>query len=344
MNIIDLTQRTPAWHRWRAQGITASEIAVIAGQSPDKTPWRLWAEKTGLVLPEDLSRNPNVQRGIRLEPAARLAFEQQHNTLLLPLCAEADDNPLLRASFDGINDDGEPVELKCPCTSVFEDLQTHGTDSPTYQLHRTQVLYQIRVAGSQRGWLVFYHNDEVLIFIVTRDEEMLQQLELAAISFWHRVQRLQAPEKDPTRDLYIPTQAQRADWQELVSRYRSLKTCADGWDNQLKQAKSELTAIQKRLCRMMGDYAHTEFGGIKLTRYLANGQINYGQLIDDQLPALDDTVLDQYRKPAQERVRVSLRDAGPTGVQFPSNPLSQTNTTTQTNPTDPTALPDSFYF
>ena len=146
---------------------------------------------------------------------------------------------------------------------------------------------------------------------------------------------------DLTRDLYIPTQAQRADWQELVSRYRSLKTCADGWDNQLKQAKSELTVIQKRLCQMMGDYAHTEFGGIKFTRYLANGQINYGQLIDDQLPALDDMVLDQYRKPAQERVRVSLRDTSPAQA---STPAAQNSPAAQTSLTSPTALPDSFYF
>lgn len=79
MKVIDLSQRTPAWHQWRIAGVTASETPIIMGRSPYKTPWRLWAEKTGFVLPEDLSNNPNVLRGIRLEPQARRAFENAHN-------------------------------------------------------------------------------------------------------------------------------------------------------------------------------------------------------------------------------------------------------------------------
>lgn len=43
-------------------------------RSEYKTVWRLWAEKKGLVLPDNLDANPNVQRGVRLEPKARKAF------------------------------------------------------------------------------------------------------------------------------------------------------------------------------------------------------------------------------------------------------------------------------
>ena len=49
MKIVDLSQRSPDWLRWRAQGVTASEAAVVLGRSPYKTPWRLWAERTGLA-------------------------------------------------------------------------------------------------------------------------------------------------------------------------------------------------------------------------------------------------------------------------------------------------------
>ena len=45
MKVIDLSQRTPAWHQWRIAGVTASEAPIIMGRSPYKTPWRLWAEK-----------------------------------------------------------------------------------------------------------------------------------------------------------------------------------------------------------------------------------------------------------------------------------------------------------
>ena len=50
MKIVDLTQRSPDWLRWRAQGVTASEAAIVLGRSPYKTPWRLWAERTGLAV------------------------------------------------------------------------------------------------------------------------------------------------------------------------------------------------------------------------------------------------------------------------------------------------------
>ncbi len=48
MKIVDVVQRTPEWERWRAQGVTASEAAIVLGRSPYKTPWRLWAERTGI--------------------------------------------------------------------------------------------------------------------------------------------------------------------------------------------------------------------------------------------------------------------------------------------------------
>lgn len=144
--------------------------------------------KTGLVLPEDLSNNPNVLRGIRLEPQARRAFENAHNDFLLPLCAEADHNAIFRASFDGINDAGEPVELKCPCQSVFEDVQAHREQSEAYQLYWVQVQHQILVANSTRGWLVFYFEDQLIEFEIQRDAAFLTELQETALQFWELVQ------------------------------------------------------------------------------------------------------------------------------------------------------------
>jgi hypothetical protein len=34
MKIVDLTQRSPEWLRWRAQGVTASEAAIVLGRWP----------------------------------------------------------------------------------------------------------------------------------------------------------------------------------------------------------------------------------------------------------------------------------------------------------------------
>ena len=114
MKVINVSQRSDAWRVWRAQGMSASEAAIIMGRSPYKTPWRLWSEKTGLVLEQALDNNPLIRVGIEDEAKALQHFEEQHAVLLLPLCGESERYPLLRASFDGLSESNEPVEIKCP--------------------------------------------------------------------------------------------------------------------------------------------------------------------------------------------------------------------------------------
>jgi len=42
-----LQQNTPEWHRWRQQGLGASDAPVIMGEAAFKTPRMLWSIKTG---------------------------------------------------------------------------------------------------------------------------------------------------------------------------------------------------------------------------------------------------------------------------------------------------------
>src|SRR5690606_258328 len=135
MKIIDLSQRDDLWKDWRRQGITASDAAILLGRSPYKTLWRLWAEKTGYATEEDLSGNPLVQQGIRNEDLARQAFEARHDDLLLPVCVESIKHPLMRASLDGLRENGEPVELKCPSKATWEQVCAKGEDSDAFQLY-----------------------------------------------------------------------------------------------------------------------------------------------------------------------------------------------------------------
>lgn len=156
MRVIDIPQKTPAWLQWRAAGVTASAAAAVLGRSPYKTPWRLWAERTGLVAPEDLSSNFHVRRGNALEDHARRDFEDRHGTCLLPMCGESREHPMIRASLDGIDDAGCPVELKIPCDAVYQEVMEIRELSRAYQLYWVQLQSQLYVTEADRGWLVFY--------------------------------------------------------------------------------------------------------------------------------------------------------------------------------------------
>jgi len=68
-------QRSPEWFALRADGITATEVSVIAGLNPYKTPYQLWAEKLGKFQPDPVG--PAAVRGILLENAVAEFYEME---------------------------------------------------------------------------------------------------------------------------------------------------------------------------------------------------------------------------------------------------------------------------
>lgn len=68
-------QRSERWFQLRKEGITATDAVVIAGLSPYKTPYQLWAEKLGKV--EEQAVGAAAQRGIILEDAVATYYEAE---------------------------------------------------------------------------------------------------------------------------------------------------------------------------------------------------------------------------------------------------------------------------
>ncbi|MBK1620689.1 endonuclease [Lamprobacter modestohalophilus] len=325
MKLIDVAQRSDAWQAWRAQGITASETPVILGHSPYKTPWRLWAERTGLARPPDLSNNPHVQRGNRLEEAARQWVEQRDDTLLMPLCAEADEEPLLRASFDGLNDAGEPVELKVPAAKTFAEVRRHGRASLAYRLYAPQVQHQLYVAGAETGYLVFYQDaDHVEVFELQRDPALIRRLVAEGLAFWEAIQAKREPEKDPARDLFIPTGEQAEAWRALADRYRQMHARVQGLEAELKAGKRDRDALQTDLTALMGDALIAESDGLHITRFCAKGSVDYPELLKALLPDLDAQTCERFRRKSSERVRVSVQEeADQANIDFDADAVAR---------------------
>ncbi|MBK1717191.1 YqaJ viral recombinase family protein [Thiocystis violacea] len=311
MKIVNLSQRTPAWLAWRAQGITASEAAVILGRSPYQTPWRLWAEKTGLCLPDDLSNNPFVQRGIALEDTARQGFEARHDTLLLPVCAEHREHPELRCSFDGLTESGEPVELKVPGQKTWDAVAREGEASLAFGLYWVQLQFQLAVAEAARGWLVFdpvQMNVRVLEFVIERDAAFIEQeLIPACLQFHEAVRKKQEPSPDPQRDCFVPTGEEPLQWQRFAAQYRTAERRAKVLDAEIKGLKARMTEAQNGLVGLMGDFLLADQGDLRVRRYRQQGSVDYAAALEALVPDLDASLLDAHRRPASERVRVTLK-------------------------------------
>ena len=312
MNVINVSQRTPEWAAWRAGGVTASEAAVILGRSPYKTPWRLWAERTGVAAAEDLSAKPCVQRGIALEDQARQGFEDRHSTILLPLCVQSDEHPILRASLDGLSNEDEPVELKIPMDRTYQLVASQGEQSVAYQLYWVQLQFQILVTDAARGWLVFdpcRAGTPALEFAIPRDETFLRtELIPACLQFWEAITKGKAPEPDPQRDLYLPVADELAQWMAAASEYREL--AAERHELETSAQGPEVQDGRSRGCTCR---AHGRVPPRRDRRRASHPVSPEGHrwttppLLKDLAPALDDSTLDKYRRQPSERVRVTVQ-------------------------------------
>ena len=108
-----LQQNTAEWHRWRQQGLGASDAPVIMGEAAFKTPRMLWSIKTGRM--QEDAAGPAARRGRELERLARRTYEQEVGIQMEPLCLVHDQLEWMRASLDGLSFDGSTVlEIKCP--------------------------------------------------------------------------------------------------------------------------------------------------------------------------------------------------------------------------------------
>jgi putative phage-type endonuclease len=328
MQLIPLKQRTPAWEAWRTQGITASEAPVILGRSPYKSHWRLWAERTGVVAPEDLSTKPCVQRGIALEDQVRRGFEDRHGTLLLPLCAESSAHPVLRCSLDGLNDDGEPVELKVPTERTYRRLRQEGEQATAYQLAWVQLQFQLVVTEAPRGWLVFdpcVSGSPPLEFAIARDEPFLTHtLVPACLAFWGCITTGTSPNQEVTEEPYIPVDGALTEWTQAAQTYRALLDDRGQLDARLKTIKERLEHTEAVFVRLMGEHLLAEAEGVRVTRYRQNGTIDYPALLVEIAPDLDDATLERYRRAATQRTKVSLH--AETSPAAPAPPPAATAT------------------
>lgn len=306
MKVVDVEQRTPEWHAWRAGGVSASELAIIMGLSPYKTPWRLWAEKTGRFATEDLSNNPHVRRGVENEDIARQHAETQLGDILLPLCAESTMHPIIRCSFDGLTSLNIPVELKCPSQKGFDEVKSKGDQADQVIKYRAQLMAQMLVAESDYAFMGFLSPDcqEFLMVRVERDQEMIDKMVVAGEKFHQCIVTDTPPAFDEERDLFSPsTDDDRQVWLSTAEEIRLLDVQLKNFEKAVKDLKARRGAAQESLQNLMGEFWKADFGGVSLTRFEKEGVVDYPRLIRENLPDID---VEVYRKTPSVQWRLTV--------------------------------------
>ena len=180
MKIIKVDQRTPEWHKFRQQGLGASDVAsLITGY---KTPMQLYKEKTSSKL-IDSKPNSAMQRGIDNEDIARDEVSKQYFHSYEPMCVIHDEHDWARASLDGYCEEtGEILEIKVPTERNFDSY----FDDEIPDNYMVQVQWQLFVTGAKQAIFCAYSPELKYAHTikVDRDEALISKIYSIASDLW----------------------------------------------------------------------------------------------------------------------------------------------------------------
>jgi putative phage-type endonuclease len=185
--VVDIQQRTAAWHAWRDQGLGASDAPAILGENPWKSRDQLLLEKLRKVR---VPANEAMARGAALEPEARTHYEMTTGISVRPVCLQSTKYCWLLASVDGLSNDGNSVvEIKCGY-SVYK-YAASARQVPKYYFGQVQHILAVTDLSELAFWC-YLPGRPVVHLRVERDDHYIAKLLRIEQRFWEELQRLRA--------------------------------------------------------------------------------------------------------------------------------------------------------
>lgn len=237
MKIITFTdgQGSQEWLSWRKGGIGASDISIIMGSNPYKTPRQLWEIKCGFKQEDKL--NHAMKHGIAHEEVARQWVNSQFQLNLQPLCVEDTDKTHFKASFDGYDFATETLcEIKCPISDKVLDKAIKEQAVPDYWFDQMQ--WQIMLAKPKRAFIALwdYRNQSCITLDMFGHENKIKKMRDEADKFWHRVQIGNPP--NPEKGDYIEVEGEGLE--EILLEYQDLSRQESALSARKKEIKAKV--------------------------------------------------------------------------------------------------------
>lgn len=196
------------WLSARGNGFGGSDAAAVCGMSPWMTTSELWAIKTGQTEQKDISDNPAVQQGVRMEPAIRNFFKAIHPELDVEYhqfdILYQQERPWLFATLDGeltVKETGKRgvLEIKTS-TPNGKAGWAEWADGNIPRQYYLQTLHQLLATGFEFVYLyaaLYARNGDIILreYEIQRVdvEDDLAWLLKKEIDFWRCVERREMP-------------------------------------------------------------------------------------------------------------------------------------------------------
>lgn len=189
------------WLEVRKGGIGSSDAAAAIGLHPYKSQLQLWMEKTGrdgdlpVVDPQDDS-SP-MYWGTLLEPivAAHYTRRTGHKVRRVNAVLQHPEHPWMLANIDREVVGAPDVQILECKTAGINGSRLWRDGVPEYV--QLQVMHQLAVTGKQAADVaVLLGGQELQVFRIVRDDELIAQLIALERQFWACVERDQPPPAD----------------------------------------------------------------------------------------------------------------------------------------------------
>lgn len=178
----------------RRNYLGGSDIAKVLGLSRWGTPLSVWAEKTGNLIPEDISGKMPVKLGIRMEQIVAELFEEEmgkklqieKETIYHP------QYPFLAANIDR-RVEGEDAIVEIKTASAYKYREWEQEEMPVEYL--IQTAYYMALTGVRKGYLCcLIGNTDLKIKEINKDENLFADIIGKAVYFWQEfVEKNQMP-------------------------------------------------------------------------------------------------------------------------------------------------------
>lgn len=257
------------WTKLRSATIGGSDAASIVGLNPHKSAYALWAEKTGKVVPEDISQKEAVRLGTDLEDYVAHRFMEKTGKKVRreKYTVFRDDMPFAHANYDRLVI-GERAGLEIKTTNALNLKKFKNGEYPAN--YYVQCCHYLLMSGLERWYLaVLVLGVEFKVFTIERDEAELAALKMAEENFWYQVQNDLPPAidgMDSTIDALNETFPTSEPDTEM-----DLTGCAvdlaimDECSQQIKALEEKKAAAQARIMEAMGTAERGGYGSYSVT-------------------------------------------------------------------------------
>lgn len=255
---IKLAATRTEWLKQRQNGIGGSDASVVCGLNPYKSPYSLWAEKTGQVK-DDFQGNEKTRLGTDLEEyvARRFCEATGKKVRKSGFMFQSADYPFMLANVDRLIV-GENAGLECKTAGQNSDYDfKNGEIPPAYYV---QCQHYMQVLGFDKWYIAILQFQEGLFwFEIERDEEEAQRLIEYEAEFWAMVESQTPPELDGMRSTgetlnwINPADNDKKADSVLIDVHLNLLERHEQIKNEIEALENEKELIRNKIKSFMGD-------------------------------------------------------------------------------------------